>query len=77
MNAGNTPVKADISLNGIAVSPVAEVITLTADKPEAENSFTAPEACIPHSSAIHHAAAQFSWEVPAQSVNVIRLKPGV
>ncbi|HEY8958266.1 alpha-L-arabinofuranosidase C-terminal domain-containing protein [Chitinophaga sp.] len=75
VNAGNTPVKADINLNGTAVNPVAEVITLTAGNPDAENSFAAPEAYTPHSSTIHNAAAQFSWEVPAMSVNIIRLKP--
>ncbi|HWV65566.1 alpha-L-arabinofuranosidase C-terminal domain-containing protein [Chitinophaga sp.] len=75
VNACNTPVKADINLNGTAVSRVAEVIILTADKPEAENSFAAPEAYIPHSSTINNAAAQFNWEVPALSVNIIRLKP--
>jgi len=74
VNAGESPVDADIRLDGTAVSPDAEVITLTAGSPGAENSFLAPRAYIPHTMAIHNAAAQFNWKVPALSVNIIRLK---
>lgn len=74
VNAGESAVDADIRLDGAAVSPVAQVITLTADKPGAENSFASPEAYTPHTSTIQNAAAQFSWKVPALSVNIIRLK---
>ena len=74
VNAGESPVDADIRLDGAAVSPDAEVITLTADSPNAENSFTSPQAYIPHTTAIHNAATQFTWKAPALSVNIIRLR---
>jgi alpha-L-arabinofuranosidase len=75
VNAGEQPVKADIHLDGAtAVHPVAQVITLTADTPESENSFAQPAAYVPHTSTITNAAEQFHWTVPAFSVNIIRLK---
>jgi alpha-L-arabinofuranosidase len=75
VNAGPQPVNADIHLDGAAgVYPVAQVITLTADTPESENSFAQPVAYVPHTTTINNADTAFNWTVPPLSVNIIRLK---
>jgi alpha-L-arabinofuranosidase len=78
VNGYGTTVPASIQLDASAkVQPSAQVITLSAGKQEAENSFTAPTAYTPKTSTLEGISNQFQWQVPPYSVNIIRLKSGL
>lgn len=74
VNATNEPYSTTINLNGIAQpASTAELITLTADSPESENSLTEPVKYIPRSSKISGVKKSFETIFPPYSISVLRV----
>ena len=75
VNASEAPYTTKINLEDVtAVSPVAELITLRADSPEAENSFEHPTQYIPVSTKIAGIKASFEATFQPYSITVLRIK---
>jgi alpha-N-arabinofuranosidase len=64
----------NINLNGVAdPSGTGELITLSADRPEAENSLTEPTKYIPKTSTISGVQKSFETSFPPYSISVLRI----
>jgi alpha-L-arabinofuranosidase len=64
----------NINLSGVAdPSGTGELITLSADRPEAENSLTEPTKYIPKTSTITGVQKSFETSFPAYSISVLRI----
>lgn len=75
VNPAGTPVTAGISLGGVAsIAPTAERTLLTSAGPDDENSPAAPENVVPVTDVVATAATDFTYEVPAYSVNILRIQ---
>jgi alpha-L-arabinofuranosidase len=75
VNADSTPYQTAISLSGVEeVDPVATLIELRADSPEAENSFAEPVKYVPKRSDITGIKKSFATNFPPFSISVLRIK---
>jgi alpha-L-arabinofuranosidase len=74
VNASDQPHNTAISVDGAQLSAEAEWITLAADSPEAENSFTAPEKYIPVKSVLRVTGHEHTMEFKPWSISVLRFR---
>ncbi|MCA9566120.1 MAG: hypothetical protein KC561_21640, partial [Myxococcales bacterium] len=75
VNPTAMPADVEIDLVGAKLaSNVCQVITLTADDPEAENSIAQPQHVAPSQSTEVVGGAKFTRKFPAWSFTVLRLK---
>jgi alpha-N-arabinofuranosidase len=74
VNASGYPCQTSISLTGTSsIQPTADLITLQADSPDAENSFKEPEKYIPHTQKIGGVKSSFEISFKPYSINVLRI----
>jgi alpha-L-arabinofuranosidase len=75
VNAAAEPYATTINLNGTKEpASTADMITLSADSPEAENSLTEPTKYIPRQSKIQGVKKSFETVFPPYSISVLRVK---
>lgn len=75
VNGAETPYTTTINLEGVtSVSPSAQLITLQADYPEAENSLDQPEKYIPVSTTLTGIKPSFETTVKPYSISILRVK---
>ena len=74
VNASGNPYLTSISLNGIAtLQPIADLISLQAASPDAENSFAEPIKYIPQTQTVSVVKPFFQISFKPYSINVLRL----
>ncbi|MFC4100247.1 LamG-like jellyroll fold domain-containing protein [Paenibacillus xanthanilyticus] len=74
VNASGNAQSANVSVEAAYINPKATVIELKADALTAENSFSQPDAVSPQTSVKSGFGQTFTYEFPAYSVTVLRLK---
>ncbi len=77
VNTSATPVTTELNLKGLKrLSGPAEVIVLTSDKPEDENTLEEPTKIAPKTQTISVSGAQFRHAFPGNSLTILRFKTG-
>jgi alpha-L-arabinofuranosidase len=74
VNAGADSALLQLSVPGITVGPLAEIITLAASAATAENSFALPGQYVPVRSGINIPGNSFNYQFKPYSITVLRIK---
>ena len=75
VNATASPYKADIELKGaVKPAPMADLVTLAADSPQVENSFSEPTKYVPVHTGITGVKNSFEQVFQPYSISVLRIK---
>jgi alpha-L-arabinofuranosidase len=74
VNASAEPYRTSLQINGTAVGDAGEIISISADSPEAENSLDEPQKYIPQSKTLTGAGNNLAIEFKPYSITMVRLK---
>jgi alpha-N-arabinofuranosidase len=75
VNTAAEPRTVAFSLAGIPARGIGSVETITAQTPEAENTFDSPRAVAPAAAPLSATGSAFQHKIPSHAVQVLRLKP--
>ncbi|HEV8287253.1 MAG TPA: alpha-L-arabinofuranosidase C-terminal domain-containing protein [Chitinophagaceae bacterium] len=74
VNASDKPYKTMLKIDGAQIEGTADLITLTADSPTAENSLEEPKKYVPKSTKLSGIINQYEMEFKPYSISVLRIK---
>jgi alpha-L-arabinofuranosidase/regulation of enolase protein 1 (concanavalin A-like superfamily) len=77
VNSSDETIRTDVAVEGAPVATTGTITELTAASLSATNTMADPENVVPVTRTSHALGEAFAYDVPAHSVTVIRLAPGV